>query len=239
MSLKQVSKDFYPTMGQSVYIARTLLITNLQKQFGVLNGRMMDFGCGSKPYKSLIKVDEYIGVDYMGEGHSHENEQIDVFYDGKTIPIESDSFDSVLTTEVFEHVFNLEDILDEINRVMKPGAVMLVTCPFIIAEHEVPIDCSRYTSFGLKALLQRKGFEILHYEKLGTSVQTQMQMLMSYLDSYVISKLNFFKPLKKLVGFCVFLFLNLWCKLMNAILPKRQDAFLNHIAVCKKVAKPK
>jgi SAM-dependent methyltransferase len=235
MSIQKVSKDFNPSIGQSVYITRNLLIKNLKKNFGVLKGRMMDFGCGSKPYKNLIRVDEYIGVDYEGQGHSHENEQIDVFYDGKTIPLESNSFDSVLSTEVFEHVFNLEEMLAEIHRVMKPGAVMLCTCPFIIAEHEAPNDCSRYTSFGLKNLLERKGFEIVYYEKLGTSVQAQMQMLMSYLDSSVLSKLNFFKPLKRLVDFCTFTMLNLWCKLMNAILPKRYDAFLNHIVICKKI----
>ena len=234
MSVKKVSRDFNPSIGQSIYLARHLIIKALLKHFGVLKGRMMDFGCGSKPYKDLINVDEYIGVDYEGDGHSHENEQIDVFYDGKTIPLESNSFDSVLTTEVFEHVFNLEEILVEIHRVMKPGAVILITCPFIIAEHEVPNDCSRYTSFGLQNLLKRKGFEIVHYEKLGTSVQAQMQLLMSYLDSYVLSKLNFIKPVKNVVAFCTFTFLNLWCKLVNRILPKRYDAFLNHLVICKK-----
>jgi len=148
---------------------------------------MLDFGCGSKPYKSLINADQYVGMDYQGQGHSHENEQIDVFYDGKMIPLESNSFDSVLSTEVFEHVFNLEEMLAELHRVMKPGAVMLISCPFIIAEHEAPNDCSRYTSYGLQKLLARKGFEIVHYQKIGTSVQTRMQMLMSYLDLLVLS----------------------------------------------------
>jgi len=196
---------------------------------------MLDFGCGSKPYKSLINADQYVGMDYQGQGHSHENEQIDVFYDGKMIPLESNSFDSVLSTEVFEHVFNLEEMLAELHRVMKPGAVMLISCPFIIAEHEAPNDCSRYTSYGLQKLLARKGFEIVHYQKIGTSVQTRMQMLMSYLDMAVISKLNFAKPLKHLVAFCTFSFLNIWCMLINELLPKRYDAFLNHIVLCKKV----
>ncbi|MBZ4190266.1 methyltransferase domain-containing protein [Niabella beijingensis] len=234
MSEQKANRDFNPSIGRSVYLGRNLLISNLKKHFGVLKGRMLDFGCGSKPYKSLISVDEYIGVDYEGQGHSHENEEIDVFYDGKTIPLESNSFDSVLSTEVFEHVFNLEEILVEIHRVMKPGAVILITCPFIIAEHEVPNDCSRYTSFGLKSLLERKGFEIVHYEKLGTSVQAQMQMFMSYLDSYVLSKLNFIRPFKNLVAFCTFACLNLWCKIVNRVLPKRYDAFLNHLVICKK-----
>ena len=235
--IKGVNRDFNPSIGQSVYITRQILISNLKKHFNVLRGRMLDFGCGSKPYKSLIQVDEYIGVDYNGHGHSHETEQIDVFYDGKKIPLQSNSFDSVLSTEVFEHVFNLEEILDELHRVMKPAALILITCPFIIAEHEVPNDCTRYTSFGLKKLLERKAFEIVHYEKLGTSVQAQMQLRMSYIDSYILSKLNFARPLKNVVAFLTFTILNLWTKFKNSILPKRYDAFLNHLVICRKIEK--
>ncbi|MBK8311763.1 MAG: class I SAM-dependent methyltransferase [Chitinophagaceae bacterium] len=109
-------------------------------------------GCGSKPYKSLFNVNEYVGVDYHGQGHSHENEQIDVFYDGVLLPFPDNYFDSVFSTEVFEHVFNLEEMILEIKRVMKPGAKILVTCPFAIPEHEQPNDYARYSSFGLKHL---------------------------------------------------------------------------------------
>lgn len=232
--MKNVSKDFNPTINQSFYITRNLLISNLKKHFNVLYGRMLDFGCGSKPYKTLINVDEYIGVDFQGEGHSHENEQIDVFYDGLTLPLEDNSFDSVLSTEVFEHVFNLEDMISELHRVMKPGGTILITMPFLIAEHEAPNDCSRYTSFGLKSLLERKGFEITYYEKLGTSVQTQAQIRMSYMDSSILSKLNFFPPLRKLVTNITFALMNIWVMVLDAILPKRYDAFLNHIVICKK-----
>ena len=233
-----VSKDFNPSISQSFYITRSLLIRNLKKNFSALHGRMLDFGCGSKPYKTLINVDEYIGVDFQGQGHSHENEQIDVFYDGKTIPLESNTFDSVLSTEVFEHIFNLEEMIAELHRVMKPGAVMLITTPFIIAEHEAPNDCNRYTSFGIKNLMQRNGFEIVHYEKLGTSVQTQMQIFLSYLDSSVLSKLNFAGPIRTWVSKFIFSVLNLWGMFVNWVLPKRQDAFLNHIMICKKIEMP-
>ncbi|MBK8300784.1 MAG: methyltransferase domain-containing protein [Chitinophagaceae bacterium] len=71
------------------------------KNASSLEGKMMDFGCGTKPYKPLLQTSkEYIGVDYNGEGHSHKNEQIDVMYDGKTIPFEDNTFDSILSTEV-------------------------------------------------------------------------------------------------------------------------------------------
>jgi len=45
-------------------------------------------------------------------GHPHLNEQIDVFYDGKKVPFEDGHFDAIFSSEVFEHVFNLPDILN-------------------------------------------------------------------------------------------------------------------------------
>jgi len=230
--------DFKPNITKSFFLTRSKLYANIKENTKFLHGKMMDIGCGSKPYKELISVNEYIGVDFQGEGHSHENEEIDVFYDGKTIPFENDTFDSVLSSEVFEHVFNLSELLCEINRVMKTDANLVITCPFIIAEHEAPNDFARYTSFGIKHLLNTHGFEIIYYKKIGTSIESIMQVFLSYFDSYVISKLNFFKPLKVLLGPIIIAIINITAIVLNFILPKRQDAFLNHIIVCKKKKKP-
>jgi ubiquinone/menaquinone biosynthesis C-methylase UbiE len=83
------------------------------------------------------------------------NEQIDVFYDGRKIPFEDEYFDAVFSTEVFEHIFNLEEILKEINRVMKVSGKILITCPFAICEHEVPNDFARYSSYAINIFLKK------------------------------------------------------------------------------------
>ena len=121
---------------------------------------------------------------------------------------------------------------------MKTDANLVITCPFIIAEHEAPNDFARYTSFGIKHLLNTHGFEIIYYKKIGTSIESIMQVFLSYFDSYVISKLNFFKPLKVLLGPIIIAIINITAIVLTFILPKRQDAFLNHIIVCKKKKKP-
>ncbi|MBK8496717.1 MAG: hypothetical protein IPL50_18300 [Chitinophagaceae bacterium] len=49
-----------------------------------ISGKVLDFGCGAKPYsKYFIHAKEYIGLDIEKSGHSHEDEKIDVYYDGK------------------------------------------------------------------------------------------------------------------------------------------------------------
>lgn len=53
----------------------------------------MDVGCGSKPYRELFDVDEYIGIDIEVSGHNHSSSNIDKFYDGKVIPFENNALD--------------------------------------------------------------------------------------------------------------------------------------------------
>ena len=82
---KQVPKAFRPGLNNPFYFIRRALLDKIQQYAPQMTGKMLDFGCGSKPYQSLFNnVTEYVGVDYEGEGHSHVNEQVDVFYDGIT-----------------------------------------------------------------------------------------------------------------------------------------------------------
>ncbi|OSZ76877.1 hypothetical protein CAP36_10600 [Chitinophagaceae bacterium IBVUCB2] len=158
----KVPKSFRPGLNNAFYFTRGALYKKIKQFAPQLHGRLMDFGCGSKPYQSLfINATEYIGVDYAGEGHSHTNESIDVLYDGKKIPFPDEYFDGAFSSEVVEHVFNLEEILPEIARVIKREGKLLITCPFVWPEHEVPVDYARYTQFALKDLLEKNGFSLL------------------------------------------------------------------------------
>ena len=129
---RSVPKAFRPGKNNPFYFIRRDLLGKISQNAPELTGKLLDFGCGSKPYQSLfINASEYIGLDYEGEGHSHKDEQVDVLYDGRHIPFPDNSFDSVFSSEVMEHLFNPDEMLPEINRVMKPGAKILITCPFV------------------------------------------------------------------------------------------------------------
>ena len=228
--------DFNPNITYPAYLVRNRILRGIERHIGKLSGNMLDFGCGSKPYRSLFKVDNYIGLDFQGEGHSHENEQIDVFYDGKKIPFPNEHFDAVFSTEVFEHVYNLEEILIEINRVMKKDGLILITCPFAICEHEAPNDFARYTSYALKHLMEEKGFEVITYEKLGNSIETITQLWLSYIAIHItphLKKIPLIHPLFKIL---VYTSLNTIAILLGKILPKADELYLNNLILCKKVS---
>jgi SAM-dependent methyltransferase len=233
-----VPKPFKPGLNHSFYFIRTFLYRKIEALAPAFSGKLLDFGCGSKPYQSLfVNVDEYIGLDYEGEGHSHKNEAVDVFYDGKHIPFPDAYFDGVFSSEVFEHIFNLEEILPEISRVMKPGAQLLITCPFVWPEHEVPVDFARYTVFSLQELLRRAGLAVIRIDKSGDFTSAIFQMRMVYFSEYVIpaipllGKSKFFRTSIAPGLYCC---MNLWFSFWHRILPKNKTLYLNNIIIAQK-----
>lgn len=195
-----------------------------------LHGKLLDFGCGNKPYRDLFKVDEYIGMDIENEAHDHRNESIDIYYDGKKIPFATETFDSVFSAEVFEHVFNLEEMISEINRVMKKGGLLLVTLPFVWQEHEKPNDFARYSSFGIRHLLEKNNFIVETHERSTTFTETVTQLRIAYIYS------TFFKNrISRLFIAPFFIFpLNLWGIICSKLFPGNPDLYLNHIIVARK-----
>jgi SAM-dependent methyltransferase len=229
----RVPKDFNPGFSHPYYFTRKGLFKALCQLAGELEGKLMDFGCGRKPYKSLFKVESYIGVDFYNEGHPHDNEQIDVFYDGKNIPFEPDTFDSILCSEVFEHLFNLPELLPQLYTVLKPGGKMLITCPFIWPLHEKPYDFARYTPFALRQMLEKCGFDILIEERSGNFFLAICQLRVAYLHDIVFSKLKF-KPFVYIAYKIVIPVINYTGAFFNKLFPVNQDVYLNNITVVQK-----
>lgn len=228
------NNDFDPDLFHPYYIIRKGLKEKLTSKSSYMKGRLLDFGCGSKPYKSLFPADEYIGLDYESKGHSHDFEEIDVIYDGVNVPFENSYFDSVLSTEVFEHVFNLPHVLKELNRVLKPGGHLLITCPFVWNEHEVPHDFARYTVFALQSMLEEAGFEIVSVEKSGNFILALFQLKILYFFQTFYGKCRKFFLTKILFTFFFVFLPNLFALFFNFFLPFNDTLYLNNVMVVRK-----
>ncbi len=235
----RVSREaFYPSwLGvviSPVFIVRRGLHKAILDLSPAVGGSVLDLGCGKKPYESLFsKATSYTGVDIEVSGHDHADSKVDVFYDGKTLPFPDESFDSVVSFEVFEHVFNIEELLGEVLRVLKPGGRFLLTIPFAWEEHEAPYDFARYTSFGIEHVLLKVGFEGVRIVKSSTAVLAMAQLFIAYLAKYV-------SPQARLAAIAFQLLvifpLNVVSGLVNAVLPKQYGFFCNCVVVCEKKA---
>lgn len=214
------------------FIIRRGLFRGIRHHAPALKGRMLDFGCGEKPYRDLFQVDEYIGVDIAVSGHGTEGGQVDVFYDGRHIPFADAHFDAVLASEVFEHVFNLDEIMGELHRVMRPGARMLITAPFGWDEHEKPYDFARYTCFAWEAILRRHGFRVIEAGKNGHYITAVTQLWIAYLFQHILPKRPFLRILLNPLLIAPWTLLGL---VMGAVLPKNRDLYLNNVLLVERV----
>jgi ubiquinone/menaquinone biosynthesis C-methylase UbiE len=152
-------------------------------------GKMLDFGCGHKPYQSLFQhVDEYVGVDFSNEGHSHEKEAVDVYYDGNSLPFPDSYFDCAICTEVLEHVPDVDKSLTLLGRVLKRNAHVILTVPFVWPEHEMPFDFRRFTMNGLAEKLKEHNFKVLKTHKNGNYISVMMQLRLMLIYQLIFIK---------------------------------------------------
>jgi SAM-dependent methyltransferase len=215
------------------YIIRNGLYRSVSKIAPNIRGDILDFGCGSKPYESLfVSAKSYTGVDIEISGHNHKESKVDCFYDGKKLPFKDKSFDAVVCFEVFEHVFNIEEVLAEIHRVLRPNGQFFISVPFAWDEHEIPYDFARYTSFGLIYILRENNFEVVKLTKTTTYILTVFQMLIAYLYQYVLPKRLLIRWFSQLI---IIFPLTLLALFLNILFPKRYEYFCNSVVLAKKV----
>jgi SAM-dependent methyltransferase len=215
------------------FFARRSLYDNVKSVAPQIKGDILDVGCGQKPYKHLFEYKKYLGIEVEQEGHDHTNEEVDVFYDGVTIPFDAASFDSAITSQVLEHVFTPDAFLQEIHRILKPNGTLLLTVPFVWDEHEQPYDYARYSSFGLKYLLEKNGFEVVTHIKSLNDTRVIFQLI----NGYIFKKTIALRRNPK-VNLIVSFFFNAWINVLGLIfgfiLPKNNDLYLDNIVVAKK-----
>ncbi|MBV8252237.1 MAG: class I SAM-dependent methyltransferase [Chitinophaga sp.] len=212
------------------YIARRGLYNEMSRVGAQLSGRLLDVGCGTKPYRQLFQVDEYIGLE-IDTTYNREKKDIDVFYDGTVFPFEDNTFDSLLCNQVLEHVFNPEEFLQQINRVLKPGGKGIITVPFAWDEHEQPYDYARYSSFGLKSLLEKSGFEVIELRK---SV-ADLRVLTVLMNGYLYKKTVKYRFLRIFTTLLLMFPNNVIGSLIGLIMPRNEDLYLDNIVLFKKV----
>jgi SAM-dependent methyltransferase len=151
------------------YYARLAILRALRRELTNFRGSVLDVGCGRSPYKPILlspgsAVTTYIGMDL--ENNSYVVDP-DLKWNGQTIPLEDNSVQSAIATEVLEHCADPTRLLREVNRVMSPGGFIFVTVPFLWPLHDNPYDEYRYTPFSLERHFRDGGFQEIRLTALG------------------------------------------------------------------------
>jgi SAM-dependent methyltransferase len=110
--------------------------------------RVLDVGCGQKPYYPLFAAlaSEYVGVDVV------ENPAAELRGPVEAIPVGDASFDLVLCTQVLEHADDPARAVRELRRVTASGGRVLASTHGVQVYHPSPHDYWRWTHEGLVRL---------------------------------------------------------------------------------------
>jgi SAM-dependent methyltransferase len=151
------------------------------------HGRLLDVGCGDKPYEAWFRpfVSSYVGVEHAGTfsvtAASGMRGRPDVVYGGGTLPFRDGSFDTVLSVQVLEHTPRPAELMAEMSRVLAPDGVLILTAPFQFRLHEQPHDYFRYSPHGLRRLCADVGLEVFETVAQGSLWSVIGHKLNSYL----------------------------------------------------------
>lgn len=146
-------------------------------------GRLGDLGCGEVPlyeaYRDL--VDRSICLDWPGTKRvlSHVEIECDL---SDPLPLVDGSLETVVLSDVLEHVPEPSALWRELGRVITPGGNVLLNVPFFYWLHEQPHDYYRYTSHALRRFAETNGFDVVHLEPLGGSVEVAVDFVAKHLS---------------------------------------------------------
>jgi SAM-dependent methyltransferase len=152
--------------GFSKSIARLTLDTALRASLESIDlGRVLDVGAKGQPYREwLDRSTEYLSLDMI------PHQGVDIVGDIHALDWPGEDFDSVIMTEVLEHLHSPQQAVAEIHRLLRPGGICVLTTRFFHPYHPDPEDYYRFTGAGLRHLC--RAFAEVDIQPLGNRAQT-------------------------------------------------------------------
>ena len=120
--------------------------------------RVLDAGAGECRYAHEFTHCRYLAVDLAVGDSDWDYSSLDTVADLARLPFRNGSFGAAINIVVLEHVRDPGAVLAELNRVLAPGAPLLLAAPQEWGVHQAPHDYFRYTRPGLQWLLREAGF---------------------------------------------------------------------------------
>ena len=138
-------------------------------------GRLLDVGCGTRPYADLVRdrIVWHVGVDLRPDPLCPPH----IVADSLALPVRSSSFDTVLCTQLLEHVRDPFELVREVARVLSAGGHAVFTMPATWPLHEEPYDYFRYTRHGLAELVRRADLDVVELAERGGSIAALGQLI--------------------------------------------------------------
>lgn len=189
----QYEIDYRQTLS---ILVNELLLESLLAARSYVKGRLLDVGCGKRPYALIYDrlVDTSIGTEVAFSPHGTHAADLICF--AESLPFPDQQFDTILCTEVLEHTRQPFQVMHELARLLKPNGHLILSVPFIYPIHEAPYDHWRFTSHGLAVLCRDAGLELVQMTPKGGVAVTMLALVhnITVRAMNVVSKLLRFDP---------------------------------------------
>jgi SAM-dependent methyltransferase len=129
--------------------------------------RVLDAGAGETRFKRDFAHAKYVAVDSADGDSTWDYKRLDAVARLEDLPFSDASFDRVISTVVLEHVAEPGRAIREFRRVLTPGGSVHLVVPYLWEEHQRPHDYFRFTSNGIRYLLEGEGFRVRRIEPIG------------------------------------------------------------------------
>lgn len=158
------------------------------------NELILDAGAGKCPYKRFFSHAHYESMDII--------ENLEDLYrhtficDIKNITREDNYYDTIINTQVLEHVEFPQRVIGEFYRILKPEGKLFLSAPQTCGIHEAPFHFYNFTKYGLESLFKNAGFKIIFITPRGGIFwflsKTIRNLPFEILYQYKKEPLNFF-----------------------------------------------
>ena len=140
--------------------ARRILMPTLQSWAATHSedAEVLEVGAGHYDHRTFFRCT-------LTKFDADESQAPDIVGDAHAMPMDDNRFDGALAISVLEHVDDPYQVVREMFRVLKPGASVLAWIPFTFGVHGFPEDVSRFTTFGMRRLFERAGFEVTRIDE--------------------------------------------------------------------------
>jgi SAM-dependent methyltransferase len=119
-----------------------------------LSGKLLDFGGGNRAdYKNLVSGSLYNSVNI-----DPAIEPTWIVGIRERVPCADGEFDTILSMNTLEHIFDAKFVLEEMSRLLKPSGVLAISTPFLYPIHGHPDDFFRPTPSWYVEALKEVGF---------------------------------------------------------------------------------
>lgn len=131
-------------------------------------GRLVELGCGKLPMYGMYRphVDDVVCTDWPNtlHGRSFMDFAADL---NAPLPLAAGMCDTVVASDVLEHLYRPRQLLCEVARILRPGGKAIINMPFMYRVHEAPHDYFRYTAHAIRRMAEDAGLEVVELKSIG------------------------------------------------------------------------